>query len=708
MKSNKKILNFFDSARRESENRLALQYKENKTNEAFYTGNKEIAFKDGNLEADKYVYFNHIHPIVNSVSGFIIQHRQKSQCLAKIVEQEEQQFRSQYINSISDTFKENANFDQIESKQDLDMLIYGYGAVDIEILYNNEHGSDPEGNGEIDIERISPNDVWFDVNAQEQNFTDARYVARKKAFEKTDIKRLFGVDPETLEQEEFEYGEKEPVYNDGAYQSKQTMQYVSGTDDEQIVIHQFQWWDYETFYRIENPIFMAQDEEQAKSIILLLASINNQYNEEDEENFEVNLKGNELVLDKKRWSTFKEILTELDIYPEAVKIDRRVYYTAMISGDVLLEKHKNIHQAGFTIKFKTAYFDSERKLLFGLVSLMREPAKYLTKSLTEMMKATETLAQSGVIVEKGVTDDPADFEKRFNEEATVIWINDGMSGRIHDKRQPQMPTGYENILQKSEEAIRKTTNITPELLGNTENKNATATLERQRIKQAMTTLATFFDSILLYQTETMRLMIDYIKIIAENSPNKIVKIIGEDGSVQFAQLMQDMLDCEFQIDIAEAPDSPSQKEENLTMIMSLADKFSQMGMGNIYPIALKYVDGLSEADRQTIIEMITPKPQPPDPLAEEQQRKLIEMMGAEVDKAVAEAMDKQASAIQRQADTNKKLSETALNNEKIKGEKITAMTGLVNMATLPPPPPPPPPPPVQEPTQPEQNIQQGV
>ncbi|NIP53165.1 MAG: hypothetical protein GWN13_28975, partial [Phycisphaerae bacterium] len=356
------------------------------------------------------VYFNHCHPIVNAVAGFMIQHRRKPECLAAVLSEQDQQIRSEYINSVSDFFRENANFDHIESKQDLHLIMCGYGVVDTDILYDNEHGSDPEGNGEIDIERVDPNDVFWDPTASETNLLDARYVARRKTFSKDDVERLFSTKLDNLEEEELEFSEEYNINREGNYTKRRDLEYVTGTDEKMVVVHKFQWWDYEKFYRVENPIQYAEDEMQAQLIAQAIMRANEIRNEEEDENYRINLDSPFLVLDKYRFNDIMELLERVEIEPEYVEFDKRVYQTAILSGDKLLDSYKNIHQAGFTIKFKTAFRDDITGLLFGLVTLMREPAKYNTKALTEILRSLANATKTGLFIEKGATDNIKELE----------------------------------------------------------------------------------------------------------------------------------------------------------------------------------------------------------------------------------------------------------------------------------------------------------
>ena len=133
-------------------------------------------------------------------------------------------------------------------------------------------------------------------------------------------------------------------------------------------------------------------------------------------------------------------------------------------------------------------------------------------------------------------------------------------------------------------------------------------LESQRINQVVSTLATYFDAVHLFQLEHARLMTTFLRMLAQNSEGRLVSIIGEDGAARYEQLTESKFVDEYDIDIGEAPTTATQKQETSLIITQLAEKAQQFGK-NLWPLAIDYIVGIKEADKQKFKEALSTSPE---------------------------------------------------------------------------------------------------
>ena len=162
--TNRKLLKQFNKHRSISEGALADQHAAAREDHGVFAAD-ECYYSASVMDKGRRrsVIFNKVKPYVDAVAGFMIQLRRKPDYQAVDIDNEKQSDLSEYINGISSYIRENGNFDQIESQQDKEMLITGYGVIDTNIVYMEN----PDG--EVKEELVQYNDVFWDPQAKEKN-----------------------------------------------------------------------------------------------------------------------------------------------------------------------------------------------------------------------------------------------------------------------------------------------------------------------------------------------------------------------------------------------------------------------------------------------------------------------------------------------------------------------------------------------------------
>lgn len=683
VKSENKIIEQFDQHQEMSDRGLSLQYSKMRESYAFYAGNKmryTASINDAGRRS--MVVFNHVIPVVNAVVGFMVQMRRDPFYRARVAEQTEQTSLSEHVNAYSKELRNESNAHHVESMQDRDMVIAGLGAVDTSIDYTKN----PEG--ELLEERILPMDVGWDPQARATNLLDSTYVWRKKKMDRDLAVKMFDASPNDFESAATS-AQTNPVFTNIGKINKIFME-TDDADSNLVKVYYYQWFELETYFRASNPLFQIEDPfiaNQFAQAMLNIKSIREDLEEDEdvlEDLFAFNpqkdvlsmtpqIKNDMVALSRRFVERFG-----IDIDFDTIEEKKRVYYTAILSGKKVFQKFKSPDQQGFTIKFKTANYDEESNYWFGLVEPLKEPSKYSNKALTEMLYVIARNSKGGVLYEEDAVDDVATFEKLWAKTDSSISVNSGAlsGGKIQPKAQASLPTGYENILSVSNDMLRNVSGVNPEFLGSSENKQVSATLERQRIKQVKSTLAIYFDAISLFMKEQAKLTLSFMRILSENSLERMIDITGDDGVVRTVELLQDPFFHEYAVSVEEAPLTASMQEEKQANVVGFIQTAAQFGVP-IQPMLPVWISALNipQRDKQQLLQAVQPKE---EGLTEEQlaQQQAIEQLAiqgqqAQIENIQADTLNKAAQAQNREADTLLKESdveETLANTEKILAE----------------------------------------
>lgn len=667
-----KLIAQFEKHRSISKSGLQQQHAIAAEDQCFFSGDRMAYTASVNDKGRKsMIVFNKVKPYVDAVNGFMIQLRRKPQYNAVMADSVEQREFSDYLNALSDYFRQNGNFDHLESRQNKEMLIVGYGALDSNILYEDN----PDGDIAGEVPRY--NEVYWDPMARETNLLDSRWVFRSKKYSRDEaLKRFKGSKPEDFDQVSGD-NQSNYVYNpDGGAYDKISIGSGSGEDEELVEVYYYQYWELETYFRAVNPLFNLEDQGDAELLLQMMQQIKE--TRQEISSSEVGDDYFEFDPTQKLLSMTPKIKADIDVLFKTWGLDvdyqehlKKVYYTAILSSTKVFMKFRSADQQGFTIKFKTGSFDEQNKTWFGLVRALKEPSKYANKALTEILYVIASNSKGGVLYEESAVADPARFEQQYAQTKAAIKVNDGaISGnQIMPKAQAALPTGYENVYQISNQSMGEVAGINREFLGTADNSQVSALMEAQRVNQVVANLADNFDSITLFQKELALLFITYMRMLAENSPGRLLRIIGDNGTAKFIELSKDRMAEEYDVVTSEAPVSATQKQETTAIMTNFADKVASFGQ-NIYPLVVDYLP-IKDSDKVKLKEALTPPAPSPEQLklkqAQEQQQfdlqqVLIEGQKASAAKMMAEAQAKMMSIVpnneKAKADADKMRAET--------------------------------------------------
>jgi len=624
---------------------LITQYQ--KTGEAFefYSGDL-MNYRDTVTYADtsgrkrnQLVCFNKVKPYVNAVKGFMAQNRRKAKYSARLLNDDRQEEFSTYCNALAGYVRDDANADQVETQQDGDMLIGGYGAIDTAMTYGiGQATTDP--NGQVIVGRLNPLVVFWDPKARDTNLLDAGFCGYKKTYKLEDAMDLFDdkwadhFDDASKDSENGDDGYR--YYQRGGRYNKVREDSVDWNDKKKdmVNVYFYQWFEYETFYRAENPLKKLQN---PQAVALVMMKLQELAADADGDIFSLDPQAEILTFDQE---TKGKLVAALGEYIEPFAYKRKVYYTAILSKSHVFTKYKSLSQQGFTIKFKTGDWDDKNKIWVGMVQSMKDPVLYYNKALTEMMRIIASNSNGGVMIEENAVDDIRQFEQQYARTDSVVVVKEGavQKGQIRAKKEPYTPSGYEAIIQAADASISDVNGIDRAFLGSSENKQETGILQRRRIKQVTSSLACYFDAITLYQKEHARLLLDFMRVFVENNSGGMFRILGENGKERYLEITSDKMCSNYDVDIIESPQSDEDKMEFAQLLTSIGDKLLTVDPASgkiMYALSLQYI-GLEQDDKQKALQVLMPQQQPVDPAYVKQLEDQIRALNDATNRALLE------------------------------------------------------------------------
>jgi len=692
MLSDKELIKQFKEHQKRSDRGLAEQKERARDSHAFYAGDRmayEATVTDKGRR--RMVVFNKVKPYVDSVAGLMVQLRRKPGYDAKVRESRRQLLYSTFLNSTSDYLRDNANLDQLESRQDKEMLIAGYGALDTNITYEKNPDGDVAG------EVVTFSDVSWDPEARESNLLDSRWMTREKKYALEEALTLFPNSEEEdfepavdYQQGAFHYNPNGGLYDKIAYGCERD-------NDGNVKVYYYQYWERVKYWRAENPIFKLGNTESqdvslvmrnrliAEQLLFEMAAIRKERLEEfQDENgdsvediFEFDPRQEMLSMTPDIKREVQDLFDRFGLEVDFIESLRREYTTAILSGKKVFKKFRSPDQTGFTIKVKTGSWDEENCIWFGMVESLKEPSRYSNKALTEMLFVIASNSKGGVMYEKGAVTDPVRFEQQWATTRAAIAVEDGAlsGGKIQPKATASLPNGYQEIYGISNTSLNEVSGINPEFLGSSSNTQVSALLESQRINQVMSALACYFDSITLYQKEHARLMITYMRMLAQNSTNRLIRVVGEDGSTEFQELIEDNFAQEYDVELQEVPTTPAQKQEQAQIMINFAQSVAQFGQ-NVYTVAIDYLP-IKDSDKAKLKQLLSPQQAEPTPeelqAQQEARQLLVEGQKAQIANQIADTQNKVADSELKQASALDKALAAELKaaeSEKVEAETV--------------------------------------
>jgi hypothetical protein len=487
------------------------------------------------------VTFNRIGPVIDAVCGSEAQNRQAIKYFPRGVEDSGV---AELLNASAAWVRDRSNADIEENEAFRDSLITGVGCTVTRVSYS----SSPDG--DIEIERVDPLEVYVDPSSRKRNFVDARYVIAERWISGPDLQEEWpdkagDLSAETLGAE----AASAPVdTTDQDYQNDTAKHYRAKTNEYRLI--QCEWREPKSYFRVLDP-----------------------------------QSGQLLDVDAKRWGEMQKTFVAMGMpVPRAVKARKWTWRRAITCGEILLDDGPAPCDTGSSYKFITGARDRNKGVYYGMVRAMKDPQQWANKWLSQVMHIVNSNAKGGLLWEAGAFDNPAEAKREWAKPDAFVKMNPGGIARVQQRQAITYPAGLDNLMQFAVSSIRDVTGVNLEILGLADRQQA-GVLESQRKQAALTILASWFDALRAYRREHGRMLYEFIQqYIADG---RLVKIDSENGP-KYAQLIKMDATLEYDVIVDSAPASVNVKQQTFETLQAFLPAAMKMGLP-VPPSVLKYL-----------------------------------------------------------------------------------------------------------------------
>lgn len=487
------------------------------------------------------VVFNRVGPMIDAVAGSEVQNRQEVQYIPREIGDSAV---NEAFTAAAKYFRDLCDAEDEESSAFFDCLVSGVGWTETSV----DHDEDPDGT--IVVERVDPFEVFADPSASRGNLADAKYVFRVKDLTKDEVEQQWPGATDNMLPGTFSWGDVDEDEDD-PHETRHGRQYDVGgktspgkSRRRKYRVVEYQWKEFSPVYRMLDP-----------------------------------QSGQEVTFDAKRYGMLQKIWKRIGgSPPPALRQKRLEVRQAFFMGDEVLEEGPAPCPTSFTYKAITGKRDRNEGTWYGLVRPMKDPQRWSNKFFSQILHIINTNAKGGLLAETGAVEDVRDFEQRWAEADSIMWMKDGgvSASRIMPKPLTAVPPDVSNMMQFCTQSLREVTGINLELLGMADQVQP-GVLEYQRRQSGLMILATLFDSLRRYRKEQGRLMLYFIQ---EYIPEgRLIRIEGPMGA-QYVPLMKTGETAQFDVVVDEAPSSPNLKEQVFGVMQTVAPPTPRHGHQN--------------------------------------------------------------------------------------------------------------------------------
>ena len=465
---------------------------------------------------------------------------------------------------------DNCDYNDVESAVFMDGIIGGIGWF--HVFYNWDYTA---MEGEIDIERISPFDIYTDPEARKPDYSDAKFLCRAKWVDKDELCDIYPEHADDILSEfrRYDMDEKEAD--------------MVGTE----------------------PLWYNRDLKKVRLIECW-------YKERE-------MQTRYMMAD----GTISDVpppIPTVIASPFQVPVDK--VRLAVIMGDIKLEEMDSPYQHGFFpfVPF-TLYHYGEGDVPCGVVRDVKDPQREINKKRSQILHILNTQGNSGLITETtAMTEEQQErYRKYGSKPGAIIEVNDGTlaGGRIREIQPSAPPVGLIQSAQESEADIPKITGINESMLGISAPQQSGRAIELNQ-RQAVTNIAPFFDNLRKSKRAIVQQLWGYKGhkglIPQYYTEEKVFRIVGKTGEEQFVTVNQqvqmqdpqtgqlittvlnDLSQGNYDVIISDTPYSVSQRQGQF---WALVDAVSKLGL----PASIifdKLIELSDIPDKQEIIQRL--------------------------------------------------------------------------------------------------------
>lgn len=268
---------------------------------------------------------------------------------------------------------------------------------------------------------------------------------------------------------------------------------------------------------------------------------------------------------------------------EYVKTERKAWHTVYVSGSTILQRveHKNNTPA---INPMTGYRDEIEGIHYGLMEVMKDPAKWSNKFMSSFIDIFQSASKGGLMYESSAVEDVRDLEERWASNDATIALKDGGLHRVKEREQGQMPAAIDRLLNIAVSAVSDVTKINLEFLGMA-NRDQSGKVELERKRAVTVVLARLLKNNQSYRRAGGKILLEFMRAFIPSG--RLIRIRGPEGD-QYQHLIKSPEYITYDVVTDLSPDSESMKAEAWATLKDLLPAMAANGVP-IPPSIIKYL-----------------------------------------------------------------------------------------------------------------------
>jgi hypothetical protein len=500
------------------------------------------------------IVFNRTLPIIKSVAGIEINSRDDTQFYPANPCDEEQVEANATLSAASRWMSEGCRADKEQSHAFRDCIISGMGWTEQRIDY------DIVWNGKYQEDRIYPIEMFWDCDARKDNVSDARRMMRLRKMTLADAKDWLeaqGIKDVRDDEIDASWAIQSDAYREEPrpIEERRKREENASQFDPKSIVHlvHAQWIEREDYFKVAVPTGRPNPDGTPETQIRDMAP--------------------------GQHAAVQQVAQEQMGGPlKSLACKRKVYKQAILGADGVLGQVRPVaSRFGFTWCCITGEPDTENGTWFGIVSSIRDPQRWANKWLSQTLHILNSTAKGGVLAEADAFENERDAQETYARPDAITFVSAGalQKGKIMPKPGQGIPTGYQALLEFAISSIRDTTGINAEILGMKDIEQP-GVLEAHRKQAAMTILATTFDSLKNFRWLVGRNRLSFIQDFF--SDGRLIRVRTSSNVSKGMRLLQDKTAGDYEVEVADAPNSPNQKDQiwsAFQMFMPVLQPFMQ-------------------------------------------------------------------------------------------------------------------------------------
>lgn len=471
------------------------------------------------------VVFNRAGTIIDAVTGNEISNRQDIRFLPRTLDD------SQGVEMATEAVRwvrNECNAEDEESDAFEDTLIGGMGWVETVIDY------DENGEAIITMNRVDPNEMYWDLNAKKHNLEDRKDQIREKWLPTEEAKEMWPEISDLKPSEGLAPDLDEDIRNaDPPYYERES----TGFDKKEKMIRvlEYQCIEMEVVFQVQNPLSGKIETVNADQI-------------------------------KKLNKRFPEL--------KFARIKKPHCYRAYTIGDTLLEKGDAPDKCKFNYQCITGKRDNKDNTFYGLMRGMKDPQEWANKFFSQILHIINSNSKGGFFFEDGALANEQQAREDLARPDGMVKLKTGGLNKIKERQMFQFPAGIDRMLDFAITSIRDVPGVNLELLGSA-NREQAGVVEHQRSRQALSVLAPMFSNLRRYRKNQGKTLIYFLR---EYIPDgRLIRVVGEEGA-QFVPFLKDKMSAEYDIIVEQSPSSPNMKTEAWVALRDVLPVLQAAGM----------------------------------------------------------------------------------------------------------------------------------